>query len=247
MKELTYSEIKTFIDDLNYPFVYKETSLTYFIALESGGFFCELFKDNTENTADFEGNLKSKGNTQKQLFDQSGKPFARYAIAKQGNALQCLNMQIKTSDKDSLRCMDVDNVTPLSFVSYTLYDVNNVVTTVNANAVMSVATFEPPWNPELVGGMLWQKVTPAESVYAYMVGVPDIPRALGGNHGFCAGGFDLSYLGANQNFGIDGKAPKEMIYSDTYHTNKIQIRFYHSAGFQHDVEVQLRYYKPMVE
>jgi hypothetical protein len=245
MKELSYDEFKPFIDSLNYPFVYSENNYMYNVALENKDYFCEINKDGGANVLDFEANFKSKGNAHKALYDESGKPFARFAIAKSGNVLQCFNTTFKTAKQNTLFSQDHKG-NDYTFVQYTMYDNTNAITLTDANCVKTVIDFMPPWNYELVGGMMWHKNTPTENVYAYLIAMPDLDPSIGGQHEMCGGGFNLAFLGDNQNFGIDGKAPKELPYNGGIGTNKLRCEFHHPAGFEHDIMFQLRYYKPTI-
>lgn len=62
----------------------------------------------------------------------------------------------------------------------------------------------------------------------------------GGTHSMCSGGFNLAMV--DKTYKIDGRAPK-MLYYSANHTNKLSFYFYHDAGFQHEIQFALEYYK----
>lgn len=242
-----WTKFKEFVDSRNTDILMIEENNHYHVHTSEGVISLECLIDKTPSDVtdlnDFEDNYKSLCNLKRQVYDPSGKPFARFAIAKEGNTLHCLVFTFKTSTANSLRCKEIDNTTNKNEITYKMYDSNGDETTTNANCVLTRIIFEPTFNYEIIGGRIFQKSIPSESVYAYMIAIPDISKELGGSREMCGGGFDLSFIGEHEAYGIDGRAPKELKYSSENHTNKIHLDIHHSAGFQHELMFKFEMYK----
>lgn len=237
-------KFKNFVDSRNSDILMIEENNHYHVFTSEGSveLECLIDKNPSDETdlIDFETNYLPVVNPKRQAYDMSGKPFARFAIATEGMILQCLSYNFKTADKDSFRCKKPDNSTDKGFHTFKLYDINGNETTTNANAVLTRIDFEPPFDYEMVGGHVFQKDRPSSNIYAYLVALPDISEEYGGTHSMCGGGFNLAMI--DKTYKIDGRAPKMLYYSPS-HTNKLSFLFYHDAGFQHEIQFALEYYK----
>ena len=54
---------------------------------------------------------------------------------------------------------------------------------------------------------------------------------------------NLKYIGVEEGVKVDGRAPKYMTYSATYHTTKLRLIFRHSAGFKHKMHMIFELFK----
>lgn len=239
-----WSKLKEFVDSRNSEILMIEETNHYHLFSGEGliRLECLLDKNPSDETdlIEFETNYLPSVNPSRQLYDSSGKPYARLAIANEGMILQCMSFNFKTSDKDSLRCKDHDNVTDKGYHTLTLFDENDNATTTNADAVLTRVDFEPDFNYEMIAGHFFQKSEPTSDIFAYLIVCPDIAEEDGGSHNMCNGGFNLAMI--ERYYKIDGRAPKMLYYSQG-HTNKLSFFFYHNKGYQHELQFSVEYYK----
>lgn len=237
-------QFKNFVDSRNTDILMVEDINHYHVYTSENALHleCDIDKSPSDETdlTEFETNYLPSVNPKRTFFDQSGKPFARFAIATEGMILQCLTFNFKTADKDSLYCKQPDNITNKGYHTLKMYDVNGNETQTNSSAVLTTIDYEPPYDYEMVGGHVFQKQAPTSNIYAYLVALPDIPVESGGSHSMCGGGFNLAMI--DKTYKIDGRAPK-MLYFSPYHTNKLRFYFYHEAGYQHEIQFALECYK----
>jgi hypothetical protein len=85
---------------------------------------------------------------------------------------------------------------------------------------------------EIIGGFLKQLSAPTDDIRLWVIGVPDVAEAYGGSKPFVVN-INLKYIGLEEGVRVDGRAPKYMSYSATYHTNKIRMMIRHPAGVKH--------------
>ena len=95
---------------------------------------------------------------------------------------------------------------------------------------------------EIIGGYLKQAVIPSDDLRLWVVGVPDVPEAYGGSKPFVVN-VNLKYIGLEEGVRVDGRAPKYMAYSATYHTNKIRMIFRHAAGTKYKLSMIFELFK----
>lgn len=243
MIKISWDDFKSIYETRNMDLIMTHDSNSYriFGIEESLSIECQVLKDEGAEHVEFETEYLHLCNLKRQKFDNSGKPFARFAIATEGFMLSCLTFHFTTAKLNSLYSKESDNSTSKSFFTFKLFDSNNVETTNENNAVMTQIDLEPSYDFEMVGGRIWQKQTPTEDVFGYMIAVPDVAAEYGGSREMCGGGLNLKFMGVT--YGLDGRAPKMMYYDANYHTNKLRFKFYHPAGFQHDIQFSLEHYK----
>lgn len=241
--KISWSQFKTIYESRNMDLVLVESDLSYDVHGVESGFSinCLIFKGDTDECTEFEQEYLPFCNMKRQLFDGSGKPFARFAIATEGFMLSCLATSFCTAKLNSLHCKMPDNVTDAESVTYKMFDADGDETFVDANAVKTQIDIEVLKDYEMVGGKVLQAAKPTENVYGYMIAAPDIPEAYGGSKNICKGGFNFKFIDGL--YEIDGRAPKMMYYDASLHTNKIRLLFYHPAGYQHDLMFNLEYYR----
>lgn len=243
-----WTEFKDFVDARNADILKVEKGDDYYLYAQENNLQIECIinksPSDTTDLDDFETNYLDLCNPYRQKFDVSGKPYARFAIAKEGNVMQTISFTFSTSTSGSLSCYKNDNSTSLgSYFTYTMYKADGTTTSTNILCVRTVIDFMPTFDYELIGGALWSKSAPLTTIKAWMTIAPGISSSLGGNHEIATGGFDISYIGGDKNLSLDGKAPKELKYNSGAGSNKIRGDFYHAAGTAHEIMIQLRYFK----
>jgi hypothetical protein len=245
MIKIGWTEFKAIYNSRNMDLILVEDERSYSIYGIEASFTinCLIFKDDSSEHLEFEEYYLPHCNLKRQTYDPSGKPYARFAIAKEGNLLQCFAFTFTLSKLNSLHCKSPDNSTDKNFITYKMFKSNGDETLIDAECVHTRLEFEPNYDYELAGGQIWQKVQSTTPIKAYLTAVPDIPAIAGGSKEMCTGGFDVSFLGPNQTYAIDGRAPKELIYNPTYHTNKLRLDFYHIEGHQHELMFKIEMYK----
>lgn len=184
--------------------------------------------------------------------DVDGSPLHRVKITSSGWHYQLHGIEFETSKLSPVANKKVNNTdynyTAMKFyklsgeseVEITGEDLNQAF--LDANCIKTTLTWEPTHDMELVGGMLKQENTPAEDVKLWVVGVPDVPEAYGGSKPFCVN-INLRYLGSEEGIKVDGKAPKYLAYSATYHTTKMQLILRHPVGFNHKIHMIFELFK----
>jgi hypothetical protein len=130
------------------------------------------------------------------------------------------------------------------FTTYTMKDVNGDVTVVPAECVETVVTWEPTYDTERVAGQLFQREPPAQDVWLWVVGAPDIPAQYGGSVAFTEGGINLYDVGVGGSADFDGRAAKFIAYDPTYHSGKFEMVAKHAAGFVHSFTILFEMFKP---
>jgi len=184
--------------------------------------------------------------------DSDGSPLNRVKITTTGWHYQLHGLEFETSVKDSNYSKKVDG-TNYSFTSMKFYkDVSGTETEItgsdlnqtylDANCIKTIIDWEPTHDVEVIGGMLKQQGTPSEDVRLWVVGVPDVSEAYGGSKPFVIN-TNLKYIGVEEGVKVDGRAPKYMTYSATYHTTKLRLIFRHSAGFKHKMHMIFELFK----
>ena len=240
-----WSEFKRFINERNADIleIEKDSSYYLFAHEENLQLECIVDKNPSDETdlIEFETHYLPTCNPYRKAFDDTGKPFARFAIANEGFMLSCLAMCFTTAKTNSLHCKNSDNITDTGYVNYKIFDVNGNETQDNTSAVKTQIDIEITKDFEMVGGKILQHTRPSEDIYGYMIGAPDVPEMYGGSKNICKGGFNFRFI--ESMYEIDGRAPKMMYYDATLHTNKIRLLFHHSAGFQHEFQFSLEYYR----
>jgi hypothetical protein len=237
-----WQEFKSVVDETNLDILMTQNDSIYFLSAGTDDFAvrCHLLKDDSTDTEDFETNYLALCNPYRQKYDQTGKPFARFAIANEGHIMSCLSINFTTSKSGSLRCKTDDNSTNVSGISYYQYD-NQSNSGTDQNTVMTEVIVELPFDYEMVGARIYQSQAPTCNMYGYMTAAPDIPAQYGGSRDMCSGGLNFKMI--DKNYGIDGRAPKMFFYDAVNHTNKLRLRLYHDAGYQHDFMFIMEMYK----
>lgn len=251
--EVTWDELKTFLDSRLLSVQWVETYSRYYLQALDGNFSIEsnILKTDPagDDQLDFENNYKANGNQRLSQFDTDGANIVRLKAAKKGWSFLAIAPEITTSTLlGSLYCKDSIG-SDVSGISCKIYDGNNTeITTagllnINLNTcVKTVLDIELPYDYELIGGALRINSNPAQDLRLWIVGAPDIPAIYGGSKEF-ASGINLKFLAPDSSFEIDGRVTKYITYSNTTHSGKVRIILKHSAGLTVNMQIVMHIYR----
>jgi hypothetical protein len=253
--QVTYNVLKEFAQSRSLSIQYVDIGNKYWLVAFDGAFSLETSLDKiteVDLVTDFETNYKANGNKKLDPRDSDGSPLQRTKITTTGWHYQLHGIEFETSVKDSNYSKKVDG-TNYGFTSMKFYkDVSGTETEItgsdlnqtylDANCIKTVIDWEPAHDLEVIGGMLKQQGTPSEDVRLWVIGVPDVSEAYGGSKPFVVN-TNLKYIGIEEGVKVDGRAPKYMTYSSTYHTTKLRLMFRHSAGFKHKMHMIFELFK----
>ena len=173
-----------------------------------------------------------------QLFDNDGAILTRPKMAATGRHYQLHGMMFTTAGEGSFKQPDADGV-DLAHGALVFYDHDNVQVSGAQNmhkVCKTVIDWEPPFDYEIMGGMFHQYGSPSGELILNVVALPDIPAAAGGNIAFVLA-TDLRFIGPDTGLHILGHTTSELVYSATYHTNKLRMTLHHGSGVQHDMYI----------
>ena len=165
--------------------------------------------------------------------DVDGAPLTRTKITKTGWHFQLHGVEFCTSGLGSLYNKDKEGA-DLGFCSLKFYnssDVELVAGTqaeLDSNCTKTVMDIEIDHDIEVIGGTVEQPTPPTTDIRMWVTAIPDLTIAQGGSVEFAQGGVNLRYI--SKNLDLDGKTPKLLPYSATYHTNKFRVTMRHAAG-----------------
>ena len=241
--KVSWTILKDFFTTRYVPLNYVEFESYYWLKADDINFSleCELDKNQSDTTDldDFEDNYKSSANIKRN--DGDGDALARFKIAPTGWIYQAFCFEFEIGKYNSLYCKDVSG-SNISGITYKIYDGSNVEITNSGsegNAVKTVVTFEPAWDYCIVSGRIDQLSIATSDIRMWTIGVPDIPEAYGGSKTF-VNGLNLKFV---DDLVTEGRAPKRLNYSATYHTNKLQFTFKHDTSTAHRCMVIIDLYK----
>ena len=241
--KVSWTILKNFFTTRYAPLNYVEFESYYWLKADDISFSleCELDKSASDTTDldDFEDNYKASANTKRN--DGDGDLLARFKIAPTGWTYQAFCFEFEIGKYNSLYCKDVSG-SNISGITYKIYDGSNAEITDSGsegNAVKTVVTFEPAWDYCIVAGRIDQLSTATSDIRMWTIGVPDVPEAYGGSKAF-VNGLNLKFV---DDLVTEGRAPKRLNYSATYHTNKLQFTFKHDTSTAHRCMVIIDLYK----
>ncbi len=254
--KVQWSDLKSFVNARTLSIQWVEFTDKYYLLAIDGGFQleCELLKSPSDTTDlnDFVNNFKALGNKRLDPRDSDGSTLNRTKITTTGWHYQAHGLEFETSKLSSLYSKKADN-TEYNFSTIKFYkdvsgteveitgdDLNQ--TFLDTNCIKTVVDWEPTHDIELIGGSLKQKSLPTQDVHMWIVGVPDVSEAYGGSKPFVTN-VDLAYIGLEDGINVDGRVPKYMAYSATYHTTKLRLIFRHLAGFKHKLHFVFELFK----
>ena len=184
--------------------------------------------------------------------DSDGSPMQRVKITTTGWHYQLHGIEFETAKLNSIYSKKVDN-SDYGFGVIKFYkDVSGTETQItgddlnqdylDVHCIKTIIEWEPTHDVEIIGGMMKQQAAPTEDVRLWVVGVPDVPANYGGSKPFVVN-TNLRFIGTEEGIKVDGRAPKFLSYSATYHTTKMQMIFRHSAGFKHKLHMVFELFK----
>jgi hypothetical protein len=219
-----------------------------------GKFETSILRDGGADNLDFDNNYKNLANKSVEAqTDSDGSLLSRSKITQTGWHYQLHGVEFTTSTLNSGYSKKSDGA-DFGFMSMKFYkDVSGTETEItgddlnqsflNSNCIKTIVDWEPTHNYEMIGGFLKQISAPTESVRVWINGVPDISSQYGGNKEFVAN-VNLTFMGLEDGIRVDGRAPKMLTYSATYHTNKMRIALRHPAGYAHPLHMLFELFKP---
>lgn len=250
--QLKWNEFKATCAARNMAMQWREVKKVYWIIAFDGPFQyeCVLRIDDPANAdqLDFETNFKNAPTTNAKIDntpkDSDGSPLQRVKITTSGWHYQLHGLEFSTSLLTPYS--KKDDGSDYGFTTVKCYDAaGNQLTTQAAcdtGAVKTVIDWEPNHDIELIGGMIKQIQAPTEDVRIWVIGVPDVPVQNGGSKPF-ATNINMKFIGIEEGVKVDGRAPKYLTYSPTYHSSKIRLVFKHPAGLKHSMHMIFELFK----
>lgn len=244
MRKAEWQIMKSFIDSRLALVNYLDLGSLYWVKATDYSFSleCEIDKNPSDTTDlnDFEENYMPIANAR--INDGDGDQLVRLKIAPRNWNYQALQFEASLGKYDSFYCKKQDGSTDVPGFTYKIYDgSDNEITSslFEANSVKTVITYEPTYDFCLVAGRVDQISIVASDCRLWVVAAPDIPEGLGGSKVF-VNGINLRFF---DSILTEGRSPKRLNYSATYHTNKLQFIFRHGTTFSQKVSVILDMYK----
>jgi len=160
--------------------------------------------------------------------DSEGALMSRIKATKTGWSYHVQGVEFATANSNSVINNDI-NGNDLGFVTYTMYDDQDEITLIDANCTKTVLDWEPSFNYEIIGGKLKILQETTDSIYVYVLGVPDVPASMGGSKEFISC-VNMKFIKDHDEIKADGRASKYLPYDPVYHTNKMRLILRHNAG-----------------
>jgi hypothetical protein len=132
----------------------------------------------------------------------------------------------------------------LGFCTYTMYNAEDEITDDPTACVKTVVLWEPKHDMEIVGGKLFQKLSPSEDVWLYVTVAAHIPAQYGGSIEFLTGGMNLFDVADGGEVNFDGRASKFITYDAINHSGRFEILVKHPASYQHSFSIVLELFRP---
>lgn len=187
-----------------------------------------------------------------QPLDSDNAPIVRAKAAPQGWTYQMHPIEFKTGIINSVINKDIHNA-DRGFAVIKFYkdvagtdtliegaDINQ--TFLDANCIRTDIDWEPTYDYEVLGGFISSYDTLTTDVFLWVIGVPDVPYASGGEKEMC-GGVNMRYLDARAQLNVDGKVTKRMTYNAVYHTNKLRFSTRHDLGANINIQILIEHFK----
>jgi hypothetical protein len=242
MLPVTWEQLKG-LNDTN-PLVYKlsyiELAEKYIIWMSVHGLrlVCDnLFKDSADALL-FEANYKPNAN-------QPEANLVRITTNMIGRRMHARYITFCTANLNSYDNTDWKN-RDFGDLTYSMMDSNGNMTTDNSQAIETWIDWEPVFDFEVSGGWIYIPTdlpgTDLDLWEAHVLGVPDVPAALGGEIPFISNP-RLKWI-RGQVMQIDASLnPAEMKYHPTLHTNKIRFIIKHPQGVQCEMQLNIKVFK----
>lgn len=171
----------------------------------------------------------------------------RLKYAPIGWSYQAHFLQITTSKVGSAVSKDQNNA-DTGFASMKFYKedgteiISGLQTDLDLHCVKTVVIWEPNHSIEVISGSIMNYAQPSQDVYLSAVVAPHIPAASGGTKVF-VNNLNLKYVPVGVLLRTDGRASKHIAYDATYFSHRWHFNIYHPAGFQHELQLLVEFYK----
>jgi hypothetical protein len=232
--------IKSFAQKRSVSIQFIDINNMYYLSAIDGayGLTCQLAKDTSNDTIDFETNFKPTANRKLDALDSDGAKLQRLKVTTVGWALHYHGLELTTSTINGVIDKNENN-SDYGFSTVKLYDESDNLLSAGSEAacVKTVIDWEPTFDYDIIGGDIFLNSPITADIRAYVIGVPDIPSSYGGAKVFLSG-LNLKYI-SQKIVRLDGKTPKSLKYNSSLHTNKIRFVFYHDAGVVQTILVML--------
>lgn len=247
---IEWTFFKQFVDSRSLSIQWIDDGTTYWLKAIDGYFTvdCILHKnDLNDSLADFETNYKANGNKKLSASsDSENATIHRMKTAPTGWTYHAHGFEFKTAELNSVYNNKHDG-TSYNFVTYNLYDANDVLITdqlvADTDCVKTVVDFEPTHDYELISGRAYVKNDiNGQDVRLWVIGVPDVPEAYGGSK-IMVSGVNMDYIDEYQPLTTDGRVSKRMNYSAINHSNKLRFIIKHPAGLKVNLMILMEMYK----
>lgn len=178
--------------------------------------------------------------------DSEGRQIIRTAAGSKGWSYLAHPIEFETSKIGSLYEKDHTN-TSRGISSVKFYDADDIEVTevINESSIVkTVVLVKPPYDYELIAGMLQQIESPLTDVRVWVIG--GIIELGGAYVKEFAGGLNMRYYASNESLKTDGRASKYMrkdILGVPYQANQIQLITRHEAGVKHKLKLILEYFR----
>lgn len=201
----------------------------------------------SDELVDFETNFKPIPNLVAQE-DTDGATIVRVKAARRGWTYGAIPIEFITSEIGSLYSKTLDGqdragITLKFYNSQGQEITDQGLLEINETGIVrTVVDFEPPYDYEVIGGVLRIGSDIAFDCRFWIIAVPDIPAGSGGSKEM-AGGINLKFLAPQQSFHVDGRVSKTLVYSPTLHTNKLRFIFEHLAGTKTAIHINIELFR----
>lgn len=116
-------------------------------------------------------------------------------------------------------------------------------TRLDANCTVTIMDWQPTYDMEIVGALLFVMDVPAQDAYVWSIVAPDLPAQYGGSVPFAQGGWNLKFFTEKSVLHIDGRGAKRINYDPVYNTNKFRVLAAHPAGLKIGLQVSYNHFK----
>lgn len=223
-----------------------------------GGFKIETFihtdGDMVDEYAEYQANYQSGANKTLDQKDADGSELSRVKVTQTGWNYQVHTIEWETC-KNQVKSYD-EFMQDLGFGTLTFYQDHARQNAITENledltdgAKVTVLDWVPTHDYEILGGYMKQTEQPANPIYFFATGIPDVPEPYKTNldlfpKAFTTGGINLEFLANGDSIVLDGKASKLLPYTPGLNTNKMRLVMTHPIGLVHRVQLSFFIFVP---
>lgn len=198
----------------------------------------EIAKSSSTYVAEFNTDFRSRGN-------RSEADRVRITTCRMGRKLSSRYISFTTASPGSI---DNTNAQGVDFgdVTYSMRKADGTVTETIAEAEQTWVDFQPSFNFEIAGGIIFMPLALAggndDAWEMHVIGAPDIPANLGGSIPFIANNRIKWIKGSRLDLDANLN-PAEVSGDVTALARKMRFVFLHPAGAQSEFQINVRIYK----